>query len=61
VTTWPIVKQLVNVGYDLFAKYRTNITRGASIEKLVEQYEAKRALQREMDSDDCQVCKTKQS
>jgi len=61
VTTWPIVKQLVNVGYDLFAKYRTNITRGASIDTLVAQYEAKRALQKEMDGDDCQVCKTKQS
>jgi len=59
VTTWPIVKQLVDVGYYLFAKYRTNITRGASIDTLVKQYEAKRALQRQTDADDCQVCKPK--
>jgi len=61
VTTWPVVKQLVEVGYTLFAKYRTNVTRGASIDTLVKEYEAKKALQKKIENDDCEVCKTKES
>ena len=57
ITTWPIVKNIVDVGYKVFAKYRTNLTRGASVETLVKEYEAKKALQMKMDNEDCDVCK----
>ena len=56
VTTWPIVKQLVDVGYNIFAKYRTNLTRGASVETLVQQYEEKKKLEQRIKDDDCEVC-----
>lgn len=60
VTTWPVVKEIVELGYVLFAKYRTNLTRGATIDTLVEQYEARKELQRKIKvgCDDGQ-CKTK--
>ena len=54
-TEWPIFKGLVGWGYDFFAQYRTNITRGSSIEDLVEAYEAKKALQ-EAQEQDCSSC-----
>ena len=57
ITTWPIVKNIVDVGYKVFAKYRTNLTRGASVETLVKEYEAKKALQMKLDNEDCDVCK----
>ena len=61
VTTWPVVKQIVEMGYDLFAKYRTNLTRGAAIHTLVEQYEARKQLQVEMENccDKNDLCQTK--
>lgn len=59
ITTWPIVKQIVDIGYRAFAKYRTNLTRGASIESLVQAYEAKRTLKREMDQQNCDTCESK--
>ena len=52
ITTWPIVKQIVEMGYILFAKYRTNLTRGATIDTLVEQYTAREELQKKLD-DSC--------
>jgi len=61
ITTWPVVKQIVNIGYNLFAKYRTNFTRGASIDCLVKEYEAKKALQRKIDSENCASCETKKT
>ena len=57
ITTWPIMKNIVEVGYKVFAKYRTNLTRGASIETLVKEYEAKKALQMKIDNANCDVCK----
>ena len=51
------MKNIVDVGYKVFAKYRTNLTRGASVETLVKEYEAKKALQMKMDNEDCDVCK----
>ena len=60
VTTWPVFKQLVDVGYVLFAKYRTNLTRGSSVETLVLEYEAKKALELKMKEEDCEVCNTKE-
>jgi predicted DCC family thiol-disulfide oxidoreductase YuxK len=48
VTTWPVVKQIVEMGYIIFAKYRTNLTRGASVDTLVEQYETRREMLKKM-------------
>jgi predicted DCC family thiol-disulfide oxidoreductase YuxK len=61
VTTWPVVKQIVELGYVLFAKYRTNVTRGATIDSLVEQYEARKELRKMMDDTSCDSgrCQTK--
>mmetsp|Transcript_827 Transcript_827/g.1334 ORF Transcript_827/g.1334 Transcript_827/m.1334 type:complete len:219 (+) Transcript_827:63-719(+) len=60
ITTWPVVKQLVDVGYSLFAKYRTNVTRGTSVEALVMEYEAKKALELKMKEEDCDECNAKE-
>ncbi len=61
VTTWPIVKHLVEIGYRLFAKYRTTITRGATIETLVQEYEQKMLLQQQIirnnEENDCNICR----
>lgn len=43
-TEWPIFKPAVNAGYKLFANYRTNITRGSSLDELISAYEEKRAI-----------------
>jgi predicted DCC family thiol-disulfide oxidoreductase YuxK len=61
VTTWPLVKQLVEIGYVTFAKYRTYVTRGASIDSLVVAYEQKKSLQKEIEESSCNdnVCKAK--
>jgi len=56
VTTWPIVKPVVEFLYNIFAKFRTNLTRGASIDVLVKEYEAKKVLQRKIDDSNCDVC-----
>lgn len=61
ITTWPIIKQLADIFYRLFAKYRTLLTRGSSIENLVEQYEAKQALEHKMKEDNCNECAAKKS
>jgi predicted DCC family thiol-disulfide oxidoreductase YuxK len=60
ITTWPILKQIVDVGYTIFAKYRTILTRGASVESLVKEYEAKKALREKMEDADCAACKSKE-
>jgi predicted DCC family thiol-disulfide oxidoreductase YuxK len=57
ITTWPIIKHGVDICYKLFAKYRTNITRGASLDTLVQEYEARKALKKEMEEVDCDECK----
>jgi len=60
VTTLPIVKQIVELGYIIFAKYRTSLTRGASIDALVEQYEARKEFQKQLNmSCDDNVCQAK--
>lgn len=61
VTTWPVAKQVVEMLYNIFAKFRTNLTRGASIDALVKEYEAKKSLQQEIDDDNCDSCKAKES
>eukprot|EP00571_Detonula_confervacea_P012089 CAMPEP_0172313290 /NCGR_PEP_ID=MMETSP1058-20130122/19970_1 /TAXON_ID=83371 /ORGANISM="Detonula confervacea, Strain CCMP 353" /LENGTH=176 /DNA_ID=CAMNT_0013026927 /DNA_START=67 /DNA_END=593 /DNA_ORIENTATION=- len=41
-TEWPILKPVVQWGYEMFAKYRTNITRGSSLKNLVEAHRGKK-------------------
>jgi len=59
ISTWPVFKQIFEVGYNLFAKYRTNITRGAGIEDLVREYEMKKAMQQKAKEEDCISCESK--
>lgn len=51
----PGVKLVFNWGYDVFAKYRTRLTRGSSLEELVELHLQK---QRQLEEqDDCESCR----
>ena len=59
ITTWPVLKQIINVGYNIFAKYRTNLTRGASLGTLVKEYEAKKNIENQMNEIDCDTCESK--
>jgi predicted DCC family thiol-disulfide oxidoreductase YuxK len=62
VTQWPILSPIVKFGYDVFAKYRTYITRGSSVDDLVRIYEERqnlsKAQQTILEDEDCEVCKT---
>ena len=62
VTTWPGISWIADRLYDLFAKYRTRLTRGATVERLVEAYQAKRSLKQEQQSASCDTgaCDVKQ-
>ncbi|KAK1739966.1 DUF393 domain-containing protein [Skeletonema marinoi] len=42
VTKWPIVGTLASWGYDMFAKIRTQLTRGSSVERLIEEHYTRR-------------------
>ena len=42
---WPVFKPAVDIGYKLFAKYRTNITRGSSLDELISAYEQKKEIE----------------
>ena len=53
-TEWPITKPVVQWGYNVFAKYRTSVTRGSSLESLVEAYEARQASKQP--TEDCVAC-----
>mmetsp|Transcript_15370 Transcript_15370/g.21723 ORF Transcript_15370/g.21723 Transcript_15370/m.21723 type:complete len:233 (+) Transcript_15370:230-928(+) len=44
VTKLPLVKQLADICYNFFAKYRTIVTRGKSLESLVQIYNEKKEL-----------------
>lgn len=56
-TEWPVFETVVRWGYDIFAKYRTNVTRGSSLENLVQAYEAKQALDnKQKAAQDCESC-----
>ena len=46
----PGVRQVFNWGYDIFAKYRTRLTRGSTLEDLVKLHEQKRLAQEECDA-----------
>lgn len=65
VTRIPMVAWLADRLYDIFAKYRTYLTRGTSVERLVQAYEAKRQLEsskqqaaRDCDDGSCAVKKS---
>lgn len=57
----PALKWLLDRGYDLFARYRTNVTRGAGVSELVGAYREKRQLQASQDKQDCETCAAKSS
>lgn len=60
-TEWPILKDLFIWGYELFAKYRTNFTRGSNLDDLVEAYYAQKALEdakKNGKEEDCSACNT---
>jgi predicted DCC family thiol-disulfide oxidoreductase YuxK len=58
-TEWPVIKTVVRWGYVAFARYRTNVTRGSSLEDLVEAYEAKQGLENAKNEiEDCKSCST---
>jgi len=44
-TEWPVFKPAVDIGYKLFAKWRTNITRGSSLDELISAYEEKKNIE----------------
>ena len=58
VTQWPLMKGLFDVGYKLFANYRTLVTRGTRLDNLIEAYEQKKGLEAKKQADDCEACKT---
>jgi predicted DCC family thiol-disulfide oxidoreductase YuxK len=49
----PAARKVLDVGYELFAKYRTRITRGSSLDELVRLHEDKK------NNMDCESCQTK--
>jgi len=60
ITKLPLVKQLADVCYNFFAKYRTIVTRGKSLESLVQIYEEKKLLdQQKMCEDESCFTETK--
>ena len=61
ITKIPIFKSIADAVYDIFAKYRTQITRGQSVDSLIEVYRQKKALEEEQNAEDCDVCQDKGS
>lgn len=55
VTNVPILKGIFDLGYDIFAAYRTRVTRGQSVPELVEAYRQKKQLVK--DQSKCETCK----
>ena len=58
ITQWPVLNALFDLGYRIFAKYRTIFTRGTRLESLIEAYEQKKILQAKQSHDDCDSCKS---
>ena len=56
LTKWPILEPMVKFGYDVFAKYRTQLTRGSSMEALIQAYHEKRTSLEQQQRGDCQSC-----
>ena len=61
VTKIAWVKRIADFGYDVFAKYRTNITRGQKVDALVQAYQEKKALEKQegKELEDCEACAEK--
>ena len=55
-TEWSIMKPVVQYGYEVFAKYRTNVTRGSSLQDLVKAHYEKRTLQTNNQEEECNRC-----
>lgn len=49
----PGVKQVFNWGYDVFAKYRTRLTRGSTLDELVKLHKQKQQLLVQEECDSC--------
>lgn len=60
-TKIPLVKWIADRAYNLFARYRTNITRGESLDNLIEAYRQKKALEVQKENADCGVCKDEEN
>lgn len=60
ISKWPILDDAFELLYLLFAKYRTILTRGSTIDQLVSDYESRRSLGKEKGSAGCITCKSKQ-
>jgi predicted DCC family thiol-disulfide oxidoreductase YuxK len=54
VTKVPVLKVIFDLGYDIFAAYRTRVTRGQSVPALVEAYRQKKQLLKEQGK--CETC-----
>ena len=55
VTNVPFLRGIFDRGYDVFAAYRTRVTRGQSVPALVEAYHQKKQLLKEQSK--CETCK----
>jgi predicted DCC family thiol-disulfide oxidoreductase YuxK len=53
----PFFRKWLDRAYDVFAKYRTKVTRGQSLESLVQVYREKKELEEHKESADCQTCR----
>jgi predicted DCC family thiol-disulfide oxidoreductase YuxK len=53
------LRWVLDRGYDVFARYRTNITRGTSVSELVQSYQEKRELFEAQQKGECETCATK--
>jgi len=51
---WRAVRPVADLGYTLFARYRTIVTRGSTLDSLVEAYEAKQA--KTLIDESCETC-----
>lgn len=59
LTTWPGIQQVSNWLYKLFAAYRTNLTRGATQNELVQLYHEKQRLESlKQAKDQCKTCQS---
>jgi predicted DCC family thiol-disulfide oxidoreductase YuxK len=56
ITQWPVMNTVFDFGYDVFAKYRTLLTRGTKLDTLIQVYEEKKALEAKKRSDSCEIC-----
>ena len=63
VTKIALIKRIADSLYDIFARYRTNITRGQSVDSLIQAYGEKKELekQRKKELFDCDSCEKKVS